>query len=241
MPAARGYTHVPNALIEDAALPGDAFKLWCLLAKYARTNGYAWLSLARMAALTGHHPNSIRRHLAALVGAGLLRIEARTGQTSFYYPRDRSPNPEGHPSQLWEGLRAHPSPTPEGSPPTNGRGPLPKMGPKESVVKNHNEEGDPSAPLPASINPETPRSAYSPYILAVAQDLARELGDNAPTATAARALRLWAESGRTEEAFVTLLRETKATVRRCQAGGLRSKADYWMECVRRAAPPAEVA
>src|SRR5262249_48134684 len=77
----------------------------------------------------------------------------------------------------------------------------------------------------------------APYVMAVASDLSRELGDGAhEMSNMTQANSLWQESGLTEAAFVALMQEARQRTRRAQGGqgtGLVSnRAAYYFQVLR---------
>jgi hypothetical protein len=78
---------------------------------------------------------------------------------------------------------------------------------------------------------------FSPYVMAVASDLSRELGDAAhEVANMSQANRLWQESGLDEAAFVALMQEARRRTRRAQgaqgAGSVANRAAYYFQVLR---------
>jgi hypothetical protein len=92
---------------------------------------------------------------------------------------------------------------------------------------------------PAQEAPQEPGDSnrFSPYVMAVASDLSRELGDQAhEVANMSQANRLWQESGLDEAAFVGLMQEARRRTRRAQgaqgAGSVANRAAYYFQVLR---------
>ena len=92
---------------------------------------------------------------------------------------------------------------------------------------------------PAQETPQEPGDSnrFSPYVMAVASDLSRELGDAAhEVANMSQANRLWQESGRDEAAFVELMQEARRRTRRAQGaqgpGAVANRAAYYFQVLR---------
>jgi hypothetical protein len=73
----RGFTAVPNVVLEDARLEPGARLAYALLARLATANPGAEITPASLGALLGQSPRQARDHLRALVEAGLLGIASR--------------------------------------------------------------------------------------------------------------------------------------------------------------------
>ncbi len=78
---------------------------------------------------------------------------------------------------------------------------------------------------------------FSPFVMAVASDLSRELGDqDHEVANMSQANRLWQESGLDEAAFVALMQEARRRTRRAQGaqgpGVVANRAAYYFQVLR---------
>jgi DNA-binding transcriptional regulator YhcF (GntR family) len=74
---------IPNAVIRDATLSSQAFRLYCMLASRQGANPSVRVKLATLAADLGIAPSSTRRVMAELTAAGLVTV-TRTGRSSSY-------------------------------------------------------------------------------------------------------------------------------------------------------------
>jgi DNA-binding transcriptional ArsR family regulator len=80
-----GFTQVPNFLLTSKQLSSGDKMTFAMLLSYAWQNNYCFPGQQRLADDLGLDERSVRRHLKALEGTGLLTIKRRgQGKTNIY-------------------------------------------------------------------------------------------------------------------------------------------------------------
>lgn len=112
----------------------------------------------------------------------------------------------------------------------------------QETVKQETEDSNPLSPEKIEKRDETGKHRggegkppYSPYIAGVIMDFSRELDDSTHgPSNVTQALRLWADSGLADEAFVQQCYAAKRLLRQAQAHGVANKMAYFFVVLRRA-------
>jgi DNA-binding transcriptional ArsR family regulator len=80
-----GYTQVPNFLLKLKTLSSGDKMTFAMLLAYAWQNDFCFPGQAKLAEDMGLNERTVRRHIQALEGAGLLIIQQRgQGKTNIY-------------------------------------------------------------------------------------------------------------------------------------------------------------
>jgi DNA-binding MarR family transcriptional regulator len=80
-----GFTQVPNFLLKSQKLSAGDKMTFAMLLSYAWQNDFCFPGQARLAEDLGLSDRSVRTHLKALEGMGLLAIQRRgQGKTNIY-------------------------------------------------------------------------------------------------------------------------------------------------------------
>lgn len=81
----RGWTGVPNFILENGGISAGAKLTYAMLLKYARELDQCFPGQDRLAKDMGNGARSVRRWLDELEGAGLIRIQQRgQGRPNLY-------------------------------------------------------------------------------------------------------------------------------------------------------------
>jgi len=80
-----GFTMVPNFILTNPNLSGEAKLFYSMLLKYARENDYCFPGQQRLAKDMGCSDRSLRRYQEELVKEGVLQVSQRgLGKTNLY-------------------------------------------------------------------------------------------------------------------------------------------------------------
>ena len=115
--------------------------------------------------------------------------------------------------------------------------PGPETAPPPPPLSPESHEKRPDEKPPEKPQERRDSNHFSPFVMAVASDLSRELGDSAhEVANMTQANHLWQESGLDEAAFVALMQEARQRTRRAQGGQghglIENRAAYYFSVLR---------
>jgi hypothetical protein len=216
---AAGFTQIPNLVLRRSDLQPGAKLTYMVLLSYAWQKDHAYPGQDRLAADMGVTERSIRTYLKELQESGLITIRRRgLGMTNVYVVH-RLSRPENISDQERKSVSA---PVQQDFPPKNTQ--------TNKTQREHFEDSK----EPVSFEKyDQARLAILPY----AEDLARELGDQAPlTSTTTRLTNMFRDSGLELDAFLDLLITARAITQertpairtpRPDGPGPKPKMAYW--------------
>jgi biotin operon repressor len=217
---AAGFTQIPNLVLRRADLQPGAKLTYMVLLSYAWQQDHAYPGQDRLAADMGVSERSVITYLKQLQETGLVTIRRRgLGLTNVYVLHRLTP-------------RSEKSALPEVQDSTGLE--VQDLPPKNTQTNNTQGEHFESSKGPVSFEQyDQARLAILPY----AEDLARELGDQAPlTSTTTRLTNLYRHSGLALDTFLDLLiaargitQERTGSIRtqRPDGPGPKPKMAYW--------------
>jgi hypothetical protein len=216
---AAGFTQIPNLVLRRSDLQPGAKLTYMVLLSYAWQQDHAYPGQDRLAVDMGVSERSVRTYLKELQDSGLVTIRRRGLGLTNVYVLHRLSRPENIAVQDRKQISA-----PD----------VQDLPPKNTQTNNTQGEQFESSKGPVSFEKyDQARLAILPY----AEDLARELGDQAPlTSTTTRLTNLYSRSGLELDTFLDLLitaraitQERTGSIRtpRLDGPGPKPKMAYW--------------
>jgi biotin operon repressor len=205
---AAGFTQIPNLVLRRSDLQPGAKLTYMVLLSYAWQQDHAYPGQDRLAADMGVSERSVITYLKQLQETGLITIRRRgLGLTNVYVLHRLA-------------TRSEKSALPEVQEPTPLE--VQDLRPKKTQEKNtQRERFESSKGLSLVDKYDDARLAILPY----AQDLARELGDQAPlTSTTTRLTNLYRDSGLPLADFLDLVIAARAITQE-RTGSIRTRSD----------------
>ena len=204
---AAGFTQIPNLVLRRADLSPGAKLTYMVLLSYAWQEDHAYPGQDRLAADMGVSERSVITYLKQLQESGLITIRRRgLGMTNIYVLHRLIPRSEKSASLEVK------------EPDTSGNaGFAAKEDPGEQYSERTTFEGSKGLSLVEKY--DDARLAILPY----AEDLARELGDQAPlTSTTTRLTNLYRDSGLDLDVFLDLIIRARAITQE-RTGSIRTR------------------
>lgn len=205
---AAGFTQIPNLVLRRSDLQPGAKLTYMVLLSYAWQKDHAYPGQDRLATDMGVSERSVITYLKQLQETGLITIRRRgLGLTNIYVLHRLSPGSEKSAPQEVQ------VPTPLE---------VQDLQPKKTQKKKTQTEEVEASKGPTSLAQyDEERMALLPY----AQDLAREMGDQAPlTATTTRMVNLFRASGLDLDAFIDRLLAARMITQE-RTGSIRTRSE----------------
>jgi hypothetical protein len=204
---AAGFTQIPNLVLRRSDLQPGAKLTYMVLLSYAWQQDHAYPGQDRLAVDMGVTERSVRTYLKELQESGLITIRRRGLGLTNVYILHRLARPENISDQDRKPVSA---PEVQDFPPKNTQG-----------KKTQREQFESSKGLSLVEKYDDARQAILPF----AEDLARELNDQAPlSSTTTRLTNLYRDSGLDLDAFLDLL-ITARRITQERTGSIRTRSD----------------